>query len=131
MQTSLRLIPAASIGTLPDMLKFIDSLLDRVTMYRLLLYYLIGLLTSAALLSQLGYIHYDPIAIIFSAAYLAAVCWVSNLVFANAFNAPANRESSLLTGLILALIITPVTDSGRRPGYGIEIYAGNRQEACL
>lgn len=91
------------------MLRYIDSLLDRVTMYRLLLYYLIVLVGAAAALSQLGYLHYSPFAVIFSALYLVGVCWASNFVFAYVFDAPTNRESSILTALILTLIISPVS----------------------
>lgn len=91
------------------MLRLIDRLLDRVTMYRLLLYYLIALVGLAAVLSQLGYLHYGPIAVLFSATYLVAVCWLSNRIFAHTFGAPSNPESSIITGLILALIITPIS----------------------
>ncbi len=81
-------------------------------MYRLLLYYLIALVLAAAGLSALGYLHYNPLAILFSAVWLVVVCWISNHVFAYAYDAPTNPESSLITGLILALIITPphITD---------------------
>jgi ferredoxin-NADP reductase/Na+-transporting NADH:ubiquinone oxidoreductase subunit NqrB len=90
------------------MLDWIDQLLDRIAMYRLLLYYLIALVMAAAGLSILGYLHYNPLAILFSASWIVAVCWISNRVFAYAYGAPTNPESSLITGLILALIITPV-----------------------
>jgi ferredoxin-NADP reductase/Na+-transporting NADH:ubiquinone oxidoreductase subunit NqrB len=93
------------------MLRFIDSLLDRVTMYRLLLYYLIFLIGAAVILTQLGYLHYNVAAVIFSPVYLVAICWVSNKVFAYGFEAPASHESSLITALILALIISPITTS--------------------
>jgi glycine betaine catabolism B len=91
------------------MFKLIDRLLDKLTMYRLLLYYLIALLAVAVGLSMLGRIHYGAAAIAFSGVYLTVVCWVSNKVFANVFDAPSNIESSLITALILALIITPPT----------------------
>ncbi len=90
------------------MFRFIDYVQDRTTMYRLLLYYLIYLLGAAAALSEFHYLHYNPYAIVLSAVYLAAVCWISNAVFAYAFEAPTNKESSLITALILALIISPV-----------------------
>ncbi|HSW80817.1 MAG TPA: RnfABCDGE type electron transport complex subunit D [Candidatus Saccharimonas sp.] len=88
-------------------MKLLDAFLDRITMYRLLLYYLIGLLAAAAGLGALGILHYQPLDIIISALFLTAVCWLSNKVFAWAFNAPTNVESSFITALILALIITP------------------------
>ena len=89
------------------MIKQLDRLLDRVTMYRLLIYYLLGLLGVAMMLGALGYLAFSPIAIAFTAAYVVAICWVSNKVFAAIYHAPANPESPLITALILALIITP------------------------
>src|SRR3989344_1380649 len=64
------------------MLGRVDGFLNRITMYRLLLYYLIALLT-------------------------AAVAWLFNTVVARVWKLPMNSESSLLTALILSLIITP------------------------
>lgn len=93
------------------MFKLIDRLLDSITMYRLVLYYLIALLLAAVVLSMAGILHYSPFAIVFSAAVLVLVCWVSNLIFAYVFEAPAGVESSIITGLILALIITPISVS--------------------
>ena len=76
-------------------------------MYRLLLYYLIALIIAAITLSAFGDLHYRPLDIVVSSSILVASCWVINKVFAQIFNAPINPESSLITGLILSLIITP------------------------
>ena len=89
-------------------MKLIDRLLDKITMYRLLLYYLLVLVGMAMLLSALGVLSYNPIAIALSAAYVTFVCWGLNRVFASAFRVPVNAESALITGLILSLIITPL-----------------------
>src|ERR1035437_1058675 len=59
------------------------------------------------MLGALGYLSYNPLAIAFSAAFAAAVCWAVNKVLAALYHVPANPESPLTTGLILALIITP------------------------
>lgn len=88
-------------------MKAIDKFLDHTTMYRLLLYYLGTLLGAAMLLGALGRMPYSPVAIAESVAYLLLVCWITNRVFARVFEAPHNPESSLITALILALIITP------------------------
>lgn len=87
----------------------LDYFLDRITMYRLVLYYLIALVAAAAGLSALNYLNYNPLAVIASALYLTAVCWISNKVFAYAYEVPANIESPLITALILSLIITPIS----------------------
>lgn len=89
------------------MLKLVDRLLDHITMYRLLLYYLLALLAIAMGLSFAGVLQYNGWAIAFSATYITLICWITHSVFAHAFEAPANLESSLITALILALIITP------------------------
>ncbi|HVS58877.1 MAG TPA: RnfABCDGE type electron transport complex subunit D [Candidatus Saccharimonadales bacterium] len=85
----------------------VDSLVDGITMYRLLLYYLLGLLIAAIGLSAVGDINYNAIYIAVSAGILVAACWIINKVLAYLFDAPVNPESSILTGLILALIISP------------------------
>lgn len=89
-------------------MKYIDALLNRITMYRLALYYLIFLIAAATLLSAVGLLAYDPFALLFSVGFLLAVCNLANWLFANTFNVPANAESANISALILALIITPI-----------------------
>jgi ferredoxin-NADP reductase/Na+-translocating ferredoxin:NAD+ oxidoreductase RnfD subunit len=89
-------------------MKYINKLLDTITMYRLLLYYLLALLGIAMAFGSVGVLSYSPIAIALSAAYVTFVCWVVNRLFAYLLGVPTNPESPLITGLILALIITPL-----------------------
>jgi glycine betaine catabolism B len=91
------------------MLKLIDSFLDKITMYRLLLYYLIALLLVAVVFGQTGQLHISSQAIIFSSLVLFFACLITNKVFAYIFNAPTNIESTYLTALILALIVPPTS----------------------
>lgn len=93
---------------LKRLLARLDRFVDGISMYRLVLYQLIALLAAAVILSLTGRIGYDPMAIVLSSLYLVVVCLVSNTVFAWIFNLPANANSSYITALILALIITPV-----------------------
>jgi ferredoxin-NADP reductase/Na+-translocating ferredoxin:NAD+ oxidoreductase RnfD subunit len=95
------------------LIKPLDDLIDGITMYRLLMYYLLGLLAAAIGLSLVGDLHYNPLYIAVSATVLVLSCWIINKVFAYIFHAPINPESSILTGLILTLIIPPVPT-----GYG-------------
>lgn len=88
-------------------MKIIDKFLDHITMYRLLIYYLVAILGAAMLLGAFGYLPFSPIAIAVGTGYLLLACWIINRVFAHVFDAPHNPESSLITALILALIITP------------------------
>jgi ferredoxin-NADP reductase len=89
------------------MISFIDNFLNRITMYRLALYYLIFLLIGALGLSFLGLMPFGPFALLFSTAVLLLVCWIANKIFAGFLRVQANVESVYITALILALIISP------------------------
>ena len=97
------------------MIKIIDRFLDRITMYRLVLYYLIALVGVGAgprlLRHRAATIR---CAIAFSTVLILAVCWVTNRVFARVFGVPANHESIYITALILALILDPVAPTDAR-----------------
>ncbi len=90
------------------MTRLIDEALDRITMYRLALYYLIGLLAAAVVLAVVGILHSDPFAIIFTTAFLVGACALVNWVFAKVYGVPTNNESAYITALVLALIIAPL-----------------------
>ncbi|MGB8214886.1 MAG: RnfABCDGE type electron transport complex subunit D [Anaerolineales bacterium] len=90
------------------MIKSIDNWLNRVTMYRLVLYYLIFLLGTGIILSLTGLLKYDVFALLFSIGFLIAVCWAVNWIFAKTFRVAANVESVFISALILALIISPI-----------------------
>lgn len=85
----------------------LDYLLDRITMYRLVLYELIALLVIAMGASIVGLISYASITILGTALFLVAVCYITNTIFAKVFETPTNSESWLITALILACILTP------------------------
>ena len=90
-------------------MNLIDTFLDRTTMYRLVVYYLVALLIAAFALSFFGLVPVDPTSLAFSTVVILAVSWVSNRLFCFVFRTPANIESSWITALILILIVTPVT----------------------
>jgi len=89
------------------MMKFIDNRLNGITMYRLVLYYLILLFSTAVYISFMGGMEIDPFALLFSLGFLIAICWITNRLFAATYGVPANVESVYISALILALIITP------------------------
>jgi len=91
------------------MTKIIDRFLNRFTMYRLTLYYLIALLGLGLILSFIGSVPGGPLALVLSAAILVLVCHFANLVLARLWRVRSNPESSLITALILALISSPVS----------------------
>ena len=89
-------------------MKYLDKIIDSVTMYRLVLYYLIALLIIAGLFGFFKILPYSPIAIAVSCIVLISVSWATNKLFSSVFRVPVNVESVYITALILALIITPM-----------------------
>jgi ferredoxin-NADP reductase len=92
-----------------SLISFIDSYLNRITMYRLVLYYLIALLLFAAGLAAFGSLPFNVGYLIFSTLVILLSCFLSNILFSKVFRAVPNVESVYITGLILALIISPVS----------------------
>lgn len=88
-------------------MKFINSLLNSITMYRLVLYYLILLVVAGVGLSLFGSMSFGPINLILSCLFLLFIGLVTNKIFAKVFEIPANVESVYISVLILTLIITP------------------------
>ncbi len=86
----------------------IDEALNRVTMYRLVLYYVAGLLAVAFGLSFFALVPVDPTALVFSLVFITAACWATNRVFARLFRVPTNTESFVITAVILTLILPSV-----------------------
>ncbi len=89
------------------MINSIDNFLNKITMYRLVLYYLIGLIVVAGILGFFGILPYSPVALLFSTFVLILVSWIINSLFAGILKVQTNSESVYITALILVLIITP------------------------
>src|SRR5665213_3532499 len=104
------------------MFTLVDNFLNKITMYRLVLYYLLVLLGAAALFGFFGLLPYNPAVLAFSTLLIVGVCWITNIAFAKAFGAATNVESVYITALILALIITPVASTDYA-GIGFLIFA--------
>ncbi len=117
---------AGGRSNLTFMLNFIDSYLNKITMYRLVLYFLIVLLGAAVIFSFFGILRFKLFDLIFSTVILLGVCWVTNKIFAYVFRVPANAESVYITAMILALIITPpqVGSAAYFPGLMFLFWAG-------
>ena len=90
------------------MLNYIDDFLNKITMYRLVLYYLIGLLVVALIFSFFGILPYNPVGLVYSVFFITLLCWIVNVISAKIFSVPSNVESVYITALILALIISPI-----------------------
>jgi ferredoxin-NADP reductase/Na+-translocating ferredoxin:NAD+ oxidoreductase RnfD subunit len=87
------------------MLRLIDEILNKVTIYRIVLYYLIFLVVVADVLSFFGLIPYNFLDIAINLLVAVLTCGITNHVFAKLFKAFTNFESSYITALILVLII--------------------------
>lgn len=82
-----------------------DKWLDKITMYRLTLYYLIGLTFVAAFFGVFNLIPFTPTDIGMSLLAAVVVSGIANAVFAKIFRAITNIESVFITAIILVLII--------------------------
>jgi ferredoxin-NADP reductase len=88
----------------------LDSLLDKITSYRLVLYFLLAILCWS-IIGTFG--HHIPgswHSIALSATVLVIVCRLSGEFFSRVLNIARNNESDYITALILALIMNPATD---------------------
>ncbi len=92
-------------------MRFILDRIDRITMYRLVLYYLAVLLVVGAFFGAIGTLALSPVSILWSALVLIAATWIVNELFAWIFGVDTNHESFLITALILALILPPAAFS--------------------
>lgn len=88
-------------------MKLVDDFLNNITMYRLVLYFLILLAGVGFIYSLFGVLPFDPINYIFSFTFLLVVSGFVNKIFAKVFDAQANTESWIISALILGLIIAP------------------------
>jgi ferredoxin-NADP reductase/Na+-translocating ferredoxin:NAD+ oxidoreductase RnfD subunit len=87
---------------------FIDSFLNRITMYRLVLYVVSLEWLAALLLSLGGLLPYHAVDLLFSLLVLLMVSWAAQTLFSIVFEAATNIESVYITAFILALLVTPV-----------------------
>ncbi len=105
------------------MLKFIDKFLNKITMYRLVLYVLLSFFAVALGLSFFKLLPYAPADLVISGIIITSVSWLTNLIFARVFKAPKNIESVYVTALILVFIITPPQFSDYSQFLSIAVWA--------
>lgn len=102
-------------------LDFVDGLIDGLTSYKLVLYFLITLLGWAVILSFGNHIPFHWFDIILSSLFIVTVCRLSGELFSRILNIARNFDSDYITGLILALILSPAADA---KGYAVLTCAG-------
>ena len=94
----------------------LEKILDRYTMYQVLLVVLVSYLVAAIGFSIAGSIFYSITDIVLSVLVLLISTLATHYLLATITKAPANAASSIITALILFLIFTPTSDSA---GLGI------------
>lgn len=87
------------------MIEFVDSLLNKVTMYRLILYYLILLVAIASVFGFFGILPFSLPDLLINLFVSIAAAYISNYLFSKIFKAATNIESVFITALILILIM--------------------------
>lgn len=97
------------------MIRRLDRFLNGVTMYRLILVWLVILVFAGMLFSLVGLLPYGAVSMLASTLFLLAVSIVSNAIFARVFEAATSNESVYITALILALIISPTATLANLP----------------
>ena len=83
----------------------IDDLLNKVTMYRLVVYVLSALATIAILFAHFGRFAGRPESMVLSLVIILGSAYVTDRGFARLFKVPSNMETWLITGLIIFLIV--------------------------
>lgn len=99
------------------MLALIDRYLDGITMYKVVLYSLLGFALVAILLGFFEFLPFKGYQFLLSLVLLISVCYGANALFAKLYNIPSNYESSLITALILFLIFSPIASVSELPAY--------------
>jgi ferredoxin-NADP reductase/Na+-translocating ferredoxin:NAD+ oxidoreductase RnfD subunit len=85
----------------------IDNFLNKMTMYRLVVYALAILVALGIVFAFMGHLSTKPTAMVVSLLILLISTYVTNRAFSWLLNIPTNSESWLITALILFLIIQP------------------------
>jgi len=103
-------------------MRFIAALLNAVTIYRLMLYFLSVLVGASVVLSAFGVLPYRAWDIVLQTIAFGAICWGLNALLARAAKTKPNFESPLITALILSLIAGPLSLPGE--WYVLVVMAG-------
>src|SRR5437773_9890207 len=98
-------LPVVSKGTSFNMITRIDDLLDRVSMYRLVLYVLIGFIAMATALSFFTLLPFSPLSLLLSTLFLVLMCLAAYSLLAFMFAVPTTLASTYIPLLILALVL--------------------------
>ncbi len=90
-------------------MKYVDDFLNKITIYKLVLYGLLVLIVYSVGMSFFGFVAFSPLSLIYSALALSVSCYLANLLLAKLFKVDANSESYLITAFILFFILFPIS----------------------
>lgn len=90
-------------------MQYIDNFLNRITMYKLVLYGLQILALISIILGFAGVVSYSGISLLYSALVITIVCYTSNYLLARIFKVQENVESSSITAFILFFVLGPIS----------------------
>lgn len=88
----------------------IDSLLNSITMYRLVLYVLAFQSAVAIIFGFLKILPFSGTQFLLTLIVLLIVCYISNFIFSRIVKAVVNVESWIITALILFLVLAPMNN---------------------
>ncbi|OGL22289.1 hypothetical protein A2707_03090 [Candidatus Saccharibacteria bacterium RIFCSPHIGHO2_01_FULL_45_15] len=89
------------------MKRLIDSVLNTVTMYHVVVAGLVTMSVVALVLMSTGTLGYSPLTFIISIILSVGTALASNKLFGWLFGVRVHSESATITGLIIALVFTP------------------------
>lgn len=85
----------------------IDAILNKITMYRLLVYTLGIYAAYGVILAFMGRISASPTALVISLALTITAAYVTDRALGRIYKIPSNMESALISALIIFLIVQP------------------------
>lgn len=91
-------------------MKLLDDILNRVTMYWLLVYGLGSITLIAIFFATFGLVHFDPAFMLLSLVVLLISVFLSEYLLSLLRDRPMNHESWLITALILFLVLPPARE---------------------
>lgn len=90
-------------------MKWLEKLLDRHTMYRVVLTVLLGWVAASFVLSLLKLVSFSVVELVSTLLTLLIASMAAHYIFKLLFRAPANLDSTLITSLILFFLFLPTT----------------------
>ncbi len=88
-------------------IKYIDDFLNKITMYKLVLYGLFILSFLSIFFGFIGILSYSGLSLIYSFLICTVVCFSTNQLLAKFFKVQTNVESESISALILFLLVFP------------------------